>query len=151
MASEVEPAPTLIPLAMRLESDRWAVWQSTPHPDGPPRKVPHSVVTGGLAGSNRPEQWTTYPRAVAYLHSHPDASGLAFRLGDGYAGVDFDACRDPDTGLFADAAWEEIKRLDSYTEISPSGTGAKVFMRATLPEGVSVSDGIRLALKSLSR
>ncbi len=42
-------------------------------------------------------------------------------------GIDLDTCRDPGNGEIEPWALEVIKRFGSYTEISPSGTGVKVF------------------------
>ncbi|HKH39169.1 MAG TPA: hypothetical protein VKA82_18605, partial [Rubrobacter sp.] len=50
-------------------------------------------------------------------------------------GVDLDKCLDPETGKLDGWAREVIEELDSYTEISPSGKGVHVLVRATLPEG----------------
>ncbi|HEV8045824.1 MAG TPA: hypothetical protein VGP38_11625, partial [Rubrobacter sp.] len=49
-----------------------------------------------------------------------------------YVGVDLDDVRDPETGLLTPRAAEIVSRLDSYTEVSPSGTGAKLWVRAEL-------------------
>jgi hypothetical protein len=48
---------------------------------------------------------------------------------DGLAlgGVDLDACRDPASGALAPWAEEVPARLATYAEVSPSGTGAKLF------------------------
>jgi primase-polymerase (primpol)-like protein len=45
------------------------------------------------------------------------------------AGVDFDTCRDLHTGEIAPWAQAVMTRLDTYAEISPSGTGVKAFFR----------------------
>lgn len=47
--------------------------------------------------------------------------------------VDFDDVRDPETGEVTDEVWEIVEDLDSYTEVSSSGTGLHVFVFATLP------------------
>ncbi len=60
---------------------------------------------------------------------------LRFTDSDPYSGVDIDNCRDPDTGQIAEWAWEVIQALDSYTEISPSGTGIHIIVRGKLPAG----------------
>ena len=61
--------------------------------------------------------------------------GLGFLLGDGWAGVDLDKCRDPESGALTQWALDIVARFDSYTEISPSRTGLKIFVRGSLPEG----------------
>jgi primase-polymerase (primpol)-like protein len=52
-----------------------------------------------------------------------------------FAGVDLDHCRDPETGKVALWAADIIRRLDSYTEVTPSGAGVRIWVRATLPPG----------------
>ena len=58
-----------------------------------------------------------------------DGVGFVF-CGDGLVGIDFDGCRDPETGEIAAWAWRFIRALRSYTEVSPSGTGVKTYCRA---------------------
>ncbi len=50
-------------------------------------------------------------------------------LGDGRCtgGVDLDSCRDPSSGKLLAWAQKFVDQLASYTEVSPSGTGVKVF------------------------
>jgi hypothetical protein len=50
-------------------------------------------------------------------------SGKEYSLG----GVDLDSCRDPATGAIAPWAIAIISAIGSYAEISPSGTGVKIF------------------------
>ena len=49
--------------------------------------------------------------------------------------MDLDGCLDPKTGELEGWARQIVEELDSYTEISPSGTGVHILIRATLPEG----------------
>ncbi len=49
--------------------------------------------------------------------------------------VDLDDCRDPETEEADEAARDIIERLDSYTEVSPSGTGYHVLIKGDLPDG----------------
>jgi primase-polymerase (primpol)-like protein len=49
--------------------------------------------------------------------------------------VDLDDCRDPETGTGANWATAIIDQLDSYTEVSPSGTGYHVLIDGELPDG----------------
>ncbi|MFQ3319878.1 MAG: putative DNA primase/helicase [Natronomonas sp.] len=63
---------------------------------------------------------------------------------DPIVGVDLDDCRDPETDDIDDDAQDIIKRLDSYTEVSPSGTGYHVLIRGELPEGRNRRGSIEL-------
>jgi hypothetical protein len=47
--------------------------------------------------------------------------------------VDFDDVRDPETGVVSDEVAALVDRLDGFCEISQSGTGLHVFVRASLP------------------
>lgn len=62
-------------------------------------------------------------------------------MGDGriLAGVDLDTCRD-EAGEIAPWAVEVIERFESYTELSPSGTGAKLsFLADPMPRPSSMA------------
>ncbi len=48
-------------------------------------------------------------------------------------GIDLDNCRDPSTGELSATAQRIISAVNSYTEISPSGTGVKILCRASIP------------------
>jgi hypothetical protein len=63
-----------------------------------------------------------------------DGCGLV--LNNGLLGVDLDNCRDRITGVIKPWAVAIIDELDSYTEVSPSGTGVKVFLHASLDDVV---------------
>ncbi|MFB6360698.1 MAG: hypothetical protein ABEH59_05190 [Halobacteriales archaeon] len=70
--------------------------------------------------------------------------------------VDFDDIRNPETGEVQGIALELIDRLDSYAEVSTSGTGIHVYVRGTLPEchspaSVPLPDGGRIELYDHSR
>ncbi|MGD9713894.1 MAG: AAA family ATPase, partial [Thermomicrobiales bacterium] len=131
---------SLIPQAMK-DAPRWGAWR-TEERGGKPTKVPISAVSGRRAASNNLNDWTTFDAAVAYLKAHPDLNGRGFCLGDGWAGVDLDGCRDKTTGDIQQQAWKIINYLNSYTEVSPSGTGVKVFVRGNLPaaKGLKVEE-----------
>jgi hypothetical protein len=61
----------------------------------------------------------------AELPAEPDAPVLCV--------IDLDDCRNPETGEVADWARKVIDRFASYTEVSPSGTGVKIFVFARKP------------------
>jgi hypothetical protein len=85
-----------------------------------------------LASSTDAKTWLTFDAAVA-LAETAKLAGVGFVFsGDGITGVDLDHCRSPD-GALEPWAQKWVDRLASYTEISPSGTGIHIFVRATLP------------------
>jgi len=64
---------------------------------------------------------------------HGGGIGFVFSPNDPFAGIDLDHCRDLETCVIAPWAQQIITRCGSYSEISPSGTGAKIFGRGKLP------------------
>jgi hypothetical protein len=117
------------------ERRQWVVWRyGEPRPDGKRAKVPCSPRTGRQAGTDSEHMWGTFQEVVA---AHADGSydgiGFVFTAKDPYLGVDLDGCRDGSTGELADWARAIVDRLDTYTEVSPSQTGVKLFMRAQMP------------------
>ena len=65
--------------------------------------------------------------------------------GRGVPWIDLDTCRAPD-GHFAAWAQQIIERFGSYTEVSPSTTGAKIFFlyrTAELPALRAVMGGLQ--------
>src|SRR5215217_7505231 len=117
------------------ELRQWLVWRSEER-DGKLTKIPYSPLTGQRASSTTPETWSGYEEAVRACTEHGFGGiGFVFTPEDDLCGVDLDGCLDPETGEIESWAQEIIQDLDSYTEISPSGTGVHVLVRATLPEG----------------
>jgi primase-polymerase (primpol)-like protein len=96
-------------------------------------KVPYQPARPTVrAAVDRPRTWGTFPVAlVAVLDGR--AAGLGIVLGAGLVGVDLDHCRV--AAAITDEALAIVRALDSYSEVSPSGTGVHVLMRGTLPAG----------------
>lgn len=143
MTSPARPtilAPSLQGISPDLKrASRWGAWKLAQPEDRPGdwTKVPYSALTGRKASSTNLADWTSFAAAVRFLRTDRSYDGPGFCLGDGFAGIDFDGCRDPETGVLEASVREWVKRFDSYTEVSPSGTGVKVFMHGRLPEGAT--------------
>jgi len=113
---------------------QWVAWKSVER-DGKQTKVPVNPHSGELAKANDRSTWGTFEQA---LHACRTRSGLCgigfvFSADDPYCGIDLDDCIDPNTGAIKSWAAEFIEQLGSYSEISPSGTGVKVFVKANKP------------------
>ena len=103
--------------------------------DGRDTKIPYAAVDPSRkASSTDPSTWTTFnvARRAVEIGWFPL---IGFVLGDGYVGIDLDKCRNPETGAIAEWATEIITLLDSYTEISVSGTGIHILCLGALPPG----------------
>ena len=99
--------------------------------NGRPTKPPVRP-TGAYADSTDPASWCSLDEAIA-VAERPGFDGMGFVLDairDGIVGVDLDGCRDPSTGGVEGWATGIINGLLSYTEVSPSGTGVKILVRA---------------------
>ena len=122
---------------------QWVVWRAELRPGKPkPTKVPYQPRTGYRARTDVPATWGTYPQALAlFRQSGWQGLGFVFTASDPFCGVDLDDCRDPETGEIAPWAWQIVEALQSYTEISPSGRGLHVLVRATLPDHVGRKRG----------
>lgn len=131
------PAFGQIPTEMR-EAMRWMNYRLEPDPKHPekPRKVPmRSRTIGRKASSIDARSWATFDESVAALASANGYDGLGFALGDGWVGIDCDHCVDVESEEIALWALEIVGRLESYTELSPSGTGLHVIVRGAKPDG----------------
>ena len=107
---------------------RFVGWRLTS--DG--RKLPIDPHTGRAASSTDPDTWADLGETqVAVERDHLTGFGFALAAErDGVDGVDLDACRDAATGVIKPWAQKIIARLASYAEVSPSGTGVKILLRA---------------------
>jgi putative DNA primase/helicase len=112
---------------------RWVCWRYEARDGDKPTKVPYQP-NGAKARANDPSTWHDFAACVQAAISG-GYSGVAFALGDGYAGVDLDGCRDPDTGQIQPWAQQIIEQLRSYTELSVSGKGVHIICRGGLPPG----------------
>src|SRR5215204_4079334 len=113
---------------------QWLCWRSVER-NGKPTKIPYCPLTGQRASSTTPGTWAGYEEAVRACKEHGYGGiGFVFTSEDDLCGVDLDGCLNADTGEIEPWARIIIEELDSYTEISPSGTGVHVLVRATLPE-----------------
>ena len=117
------------------ELRQWLVWRSEER-DGKQTKIPYSPATGQRASSTTPETWAGYQEAVSAAREHGYGGvGFVFTPEDGLCGVDLDGCLNPETGEIEPWAQEVVEELDSYTEVSPSGTGVHILIRGELPAG----------------
>jgi putative DNA primase/helicase len=121
----------------------WVAWQVEPDgKNGRPTKTPYNpnIPYVGprkyLASSTDRATWSTREVAERYAQTLPkpfESGGIGIVLGDigggiFLCGIDLDSCRDVETGELTDWATRVIARFASYTEISPSETGVKVYM-----------------------
>ena len=136
--------PKEIPPELRA-IPRWVCWayawsRTKQKWDKPPRRV-----DGRLASSTDAVAWCDFDRAVGAVATEMRFDGVGFVLtSDGLVALDLDRCivcgregavRAGDLDAIDPWARTIALDLDSYTELSPSGCGLRIFVRATLPPG----------------
>jgi len=150
VSADRPPKPT--PLTPILENiplefkslTQWVLW-AYEHRDGKWTKVPsyrrpkaEGGYVNGKAKANDSNTWMTYQDTIGYFEKnagHWAGVGLELHPDDPYSGIDLDHCRNPETGELSELAQTIASALDSYTEVSPSGTGLRIFVKGNLPPG----------------
>ena len=125
--------------------DRWVLWKNVQRtkPNGEKiwAKMPLSAK-GGAGSSTDSATWVSFGAAIdEYLLG--DYDGIGIVLGGMLHGIDLDDCRDPVTGSLSELAQETLDRVDGYAEVSPSGTGLKIFTQTNL-DGSRTKKGVEL-------
>jgi hypothetical protein len=120
---------TLVDLADKAV---WVGWRTETRPgQDKATKVPFDPKSGRWAKSDDATTWGTLHQAREWARKSQDGDiGIELAaIGDGLhlGGIDLDTCRNPQTEEIDEWALAVIRRFASYTEVSPSGTGVKVF------------------------
>ena len=112
---------------------RWVLWSHIEVGEGDNRrwaKVPLQA-SGKSASSTNSETWTDFLTAEeAYSTGKFSGIGFVFSKEDSLVGVDLDDCYDIEKGFTNQAMQELANSINGYMEISPSGTGVKIFTRS---------------------
>jgi len=132
-AADLDLVAQETPACLR-QRPQWVCWKYIER-DGKWTKCPVNPATGGLADSTDNSTWDTFEQAIAACQQSSDLAGVGFVFtpDDPFCGVDLDDCIDPATGQLKPWGTGLVIRLASYTEISPSGGGVKVFLKAVKP------------------
>lgn len=103
-----------IPIELK-EHNYWCVWKD--------KKIPYNPKTNALAKSNVPDTFADFKTACKALNSG-NYTGLGIGIFNGVGAIDIDHCYN--NGELSDMAKDIINKMNSYTEISPSGTGIRI-------------------------
>ena len=140
--------PTLSPCADTIPNElkklcQWVRWRWTWNTKRACwTKVPVQATRDANASSTNRATWGTFIEALARASEDGCSGiGLVFSDSDPYCGIDVDGCRHPVTGVLSDLASEVIAQLASYAEVSATGTGVHVIVKATLPGGAGRKRG----------
>ena len=116
--------------AMLKGRPNWVVWGLGRAPPKAPFN-PASTLFGRPepAKAGIAETWSNYPTAVECVRRGL-AQGIGFQFeGNDLYGIDLDKIVDENGQIMPDAA-RIVDKLDSYTELSPSGKGLHIFVTA---------------------
>ncbi len=119
----LEVRPRHIPQALK-EVRGWVMWRYWWND----RKwtKPAYNTDGTKIDITNPDNWTDFSTALqTYQRGEFDGIGISMNALENLAGVDLDHCID--NGKIAPWAEDIVRQLGSYAEISPSGTGLRVF------------------------
>lgn len=92
-------------------------------------KKPVNPKTLRSAKANAPETWGSFDQALSCVGKESCfgvCNGIGIELKAPLCGIDIDHCRNAETGELTLEAQEIIKEMNSYTELSPSGTGVHI-------------------------
>jgi P4 family phage/plasmid primase-like protien len=88
-------------------------------------------ITGRSASSTNPATWTDFLVVEqAYLTHKFDGIGFVFSHDDDLVGIDLDDCYDITIGFTNPDMQAIASKVAGYMEVSPSGTGVKIFTRS---------------------
>jgi len=144
----LEFGPEPVPDELR-EREQWVAWRYQWDSDRDEwTKVPVDAngadATGsGFASLTDPDTWTSFDAAVSYHErdaTDTDGVGFVVHDEDPVVGVDLDDCRDPETGDLEAWAAELLEDVSTYAEVSPSGTGLRLFGLGFVPDGGNRGD-----------
>jgi len=132
---------TSLPALLELQAkDQWVCWCYEHNAKSKLTKIPYNARTGNKASTTNSATWSDFQTAYAawQLSQETDESydGLGFVLNDDYTVIDLDHCIVKETGKPNEWAQAIIDRINSYTEISPSGTGIHIIAKGKIPAGI---------------
>lgn len=115
----------------RMKSlNQWVLWKYEDR-DGRKTKIPYQI-NGSKADTMKPETWNSFENVSKATGSF-SGIGFVFSKESGIMGVDFDHIRNPDTKEWNSEEFHDVLSLNSYAEISPSGSGAHVICMGEIP------------------
>lgn len=124
----------LIPDELKV-FDQWVNW-TYEQKKGRWAKPPINPTTGREAKVNDSTTWSPFDAAVHRYYEIGGVDGVGFVVtrDTGVVVIDLDGCRNPYTGTIDRWAMDIIRSVNSYTSISPSGTGVHIFAYSTMPK-----------------
>jgi archaellum biogenesis ATPase FlaH len=122
--------PAIIELQQR---DQWVARTMEKHPIDANKPLGFS-----RASVSNPSTWASYEQAeqLAMAKGYP---GVGYVLNGDYAGFDLDKQRSSIDGEWSDLAKEVLALAETYTEVSPSGLGLRLFARDPVDKAIKAN------------
>lgn len=121
---------------------QWVAWKSRKCSGSgrdKPAKVPIDPKTGKNAAVNDPKTWASFAKAKEYWEDwEVDGIGFVLTEDDPFVVIDLDNCWNQQTKL-TKSAQQIVKPLQSYSEVSPSGTGVHTWVQGSVARSVRKS------------
>jgi primase-polymerase (primpol)-like protein len=125
------------------ERPQWVNWRyEERRGKGKPTKVPYMPGTERKASTTDLLTWDWIEEAVeAFDSGEYDGVGFVFCSADPFVGLDFDNCRDPQTGEVDPQVLDIIEQYERpYVEVSVSGTGIHLITLGKIRGGAKKGD-----------
>lgn len=112
--------------------NNWVCWRYEER-NGKETKIPYNPKSGSMAKSNSPKTWVNYDDAVTAF-SGGSYDGIGFEFGNSpFVGIDIDHCIEG--GVVNKEAQKIIDDFTGYVELSPSGAGVHIIVKADIADG----------------
>jgi hypothetical protein len=121
------------------ELDQWVLWRYEDR-SGRVTKVPYQAGRA-RASSTDPGTWASFETIIHEWRSAPnwyEGPGFVFASRDPFCGIDLDDCLDAQETVKPWARGIVERFGDTYMEISPSGSGLKIWARGSVPGNLPV-------------
>lgn len=138
---------------------QWVGFSAALGKNGRTTKKPVDPQTLYGASSTNPATWGSFDQALSVVgrqcrvgQDSGTVNGIGFVFAPPYCGIDIDHCIDKGTGEVNPQALEIVRAMDSYTEISPSGTGLHIIYKGQVhsdwkrKKADALGDGIDLEM-----
>jgi len=135
----IAPPPLLSPVFDEIPAQlkrraQWVVWRPVWDASRAKFTKPPLQPNGLRASHSNPRTWVSFEAARDGYQRGGGWGGVGYVLteDDSFTGIDLDHVVDLKRRTIAGWALALVKRLNSYSEVSPSGTGIRIFIAARL-------------------
>src|SRR5262249_12362519 len=123
----------------------WVTWRYEFRERAKKWTKPPYQLDGKNARTNDSSTWAPYEAVFKrYEEGGFDGIGIVLTTEMGIVGVDLDHCYNPQTNSFESWATKIIEDFNSYSELSHSGTGVRIFLKGKLPAGGHKKENIEI-------